>query len=256
MHEEDILTIERLAANAWRPEVEESLDGWRLRYTQGVTRRGNSVLAIQSGDEMPLDEKMSRVQDFYRKWGEPVCYQMTQAAQPSSLIPALNAQGYRDEFHTQVQIADLEHVLVQTQSSSPFKPYHEEKCFDAWLDLYVGTSGYDRHSTAMRRGILSRIEPAANFTLLTDGDDPAAVGLGVGDNGWVGVYCMVTAKAYRRQGAATQVLHELARWGKGKKASKMYLQVMEDNPDALALYAKSGFEFSYQYWYSHPGGER
>jgi GNAT superfamily N-acetyltransferase len=155
-----------------------------------------------------------------------------------------------------VQTADLAHVLEMTQSASPFGSHHEGQCFDAWLDLYVGTSGYDRHSTAMRRGILSRIEPAANFTLLTDGDDPAAVGLGVAERGWVGIYCMVTRKAYRRQGAATQVLHELARWGKEENASKMYLQVMEDNPHGLALYARAGFEFAYQYWYSSPGEKR
>jgi ribosomal protein S18 acetylase RimI-like enzyme len=256
MREEEIGDIERPAARAWRPEVEENLDGWRLRYTQGVTRRGNSVLAIESEGTMPLDEKLARVADFYRSWGEPVCYQMTQAAQPSNLISTLSSLGYQDDFHTQVQTADLEHVLEMTRSSSPFRPYHEGQCFDGWLDLYAVTSGYNGHSAAMRRGILSRIEPAANFTLLTDGDDPVAVGLGVADHDWVGIYCMVTTNAYHRQGAATQVLCELAKWGRGEKASKMYLQVMEDNPGGLALYAKAGFRFAYQYWYSYPGDER
>jgi GNAT superfamily N-acetyltransferase len=155
-----------------------------------------------------------------------------------------------------VQTAELAHVLEKTQSPSHFTAYHEGKCFEAWLDLYVETSGYDGHSIAMRRGILERIEPMANFMLLTDGDDPVAVGLGVSDGSWVGIYCMVTGEGYRRQGAATQVLHELATWGRGGKAWKMYLQVMEDNPEGLALYAKAGFKFAYQYWYSYPGEER
>ena len=31
--------IEELAANAWRPEIEQFVDGWRLRYSRGITRR-------------------------------------------------------------------------------------------------------------------------------------------------------------------------------------------------------------------------
>jgi ribosomal protein S18 acetylase RimI-like enzyme len=256
MRKERIVSIEKRAATAWQPAIEQTLDGWRLRYTRGVTRRGNSVFPIESWNSIPLKNKIAQVESFYTSWREPPCFQITKAAHPPDLIPTLKARGYQDDFHTQVQIADLERVLQMTQSTSPFKSHHEEKCFDAWLDMYVGTSGYDDHSATVRRRILARIKPSANFTFLSDGDDPVAVGLGVVDRGWVGIYCMVTANAYRRNGAATQVLHELARWGKSGKASKMYLQVMEDNPHALALYTRAGFEFAYQYWYAYTGGER
>jgi GNAT superfamily N-acetyltransferase len=256
MNKDKIIAIEKMAARAWRPELEETLDGWRLRYTQGITRRGNSVLAIETGSEMPLAEKLAGVEDFYKGWGEPVCYQNTKAAQPSNLVSTLSSLGYQDDFHTQVQTANLDKILETTEGAASYNTYHEDKLFDSWFDLYSGTWDYSDHSIAMRRGIFSRIIPAANFMLLTDGDAPVAVGLGVADGGWMGVYCMVTQEDYRRQGAATQVLHELAKWGKAQNASQMYLQVMENNPTGLALYDSVGFQFAYQYWYSYPGDER
>lgn len=242
--------IEELAANAWRPEIEQILDGWRLRYTQGITRRGNSVLPLESGDKIPLEEKIVAAEEFYSRWGEPPCFQMTEDAQPPGLIENLAARGYKDAYHTQVQIASLETALANTSPNPEYNAILKGELFDDWLKLYTQSSGYSGRSTAIRRGILSRIGARAGFVLLSHSDEPVAVGLSVMERGWVGVYCMVTQQAYRRQGAAVHVLHALATWGKQHNTENMYLQVMEDNPNALALYAKAGFEKRYTYWYS------
>ena len=42
----------------------------------------------------------------------------------------------------------------------------------------------------------------------------------------------------------------LADWGKAKGAGHVYLQVMDDNLPALALYDQLGFEHLYQYYYA------
>ena len=242
--------IEALAANAWQPEIEEPLDGWQMRYTQGITRRGNSVYPFDDEENLPLEEKLSVVEETYARWGEPPCFQMTQAAQPPGLVNALADRGYQDRFHTQVQTALIKDVLAKTSSRPEFDTIVEDKISEAWLIIYTQTSGYDEHSTAMRRGILSRIRPRAGFLLLSIDGYPAAVGLGVLERGWVGVYCMVTREEHRRKGAAVQILYTLAQWGERYNAENIYLQVMENNPNALTLYAKAGFEKLYQYWYS------
>ena len=60
---------------------------------------------------------------------------------------------------------------------------------------------------------------------------------------------MATQPAFRRQGAAGAILHALARWGQAHGATQIYLQVMQDNQPALALYAGAGFETLYRYHY-------
>ena len=223
---EKIKFIEELAANAWRPEIEEPLDGWQVRYTQGVTRRGNSVFPNEDKKNLPLGEKLDIVEETYMRWGEPPCFQMTKAAEPPELVEILAERGYKDNFHTQVQIALLEDVLAKTFSKPEFETIIEDKLSEAWLSLYTQTSGYDEHSTAMRRGILSRIGPRAGFVILSIEGDPAAVGLGVLEQRWVGVYCMVTREEHRRKGAANHVLNTLAEWGERCNADNIYLQVM------------------------------
>jgi ribosomal protein S18 acetylase RimI-like enzyme len=60
---------------------------------------------------------------------------------------------------------------------------------------------------------------------------------------------MVTQVAYRRRGLATALLHALAAWGQKCGASRAYLQVMQDNAPAQALYERVGFRTLYGYHY-------
>jgi GNAT superfamily N-acetyltransferase len=78
--------------------------------------------------------------------------------------------------------------------------------------LYALAEGLDEFAATMRRVILSKIEPVRGFVQVTIDDQPAAVGLGVVENGWLGIYCMSSRPAFRRRGAATAILRTLAIW--------------------------------------------
>ena len=54
---DQVRELEELAANAWPAGEVEELDGWRLRFNAGVTRRANSVWPNAAGDCLPLAEK-------------------------------------------------------------------------------------------------------------------------------------------------------------------------------------------------------
>jgi GNAT superfamily N-acetyltransferase len=118
-----------------------------------------------------------------------------------------------------------------------------------WLTTYCRADGYAGREVVAREAILGRIGQATGYALLERDGEPAAVGLGVLEQEWLGVFCMATCPEFRRQGAATAILHALARWGEQHAATRAYLQVMEDNPGALALYSGVGFETVYGYHY-------
>ena len=101
----------------------------------------------------------------------------------------------------------------------------------------------------MRQSILRRIAlPCGYVTLHRDGA-PIAVALGVVEAGWLGIFNLVTLPAYRRQGAARALLAALAAWAADQGAINAYLQVMERNAVARALYAAAGFTTAYGYHY-------
>lgn len=246
---EEIRLLEELAANAWPAEVVQVVDGWRLRYTYGATRRANSVWPNRSYGGMALEEKLRLVEDFYARYEAVTRVKMCPAAQPSNLDTWLERRGYVETDRVAVQTAAISDVLAKTQANWTFAVEINEGPSDTWLRTYHDGDGHDAHTTSVREGILKRIGPRTGFALLEIEGHAAAVGLGVVERGWVGVFCMVTSPEQRRRGAASTLLHALANWGRAHKANAMYLQVMEGNQAAIELYAKAGFATQYHYHY-------
>lgn len=241
--------IEDLAAGAWPAAVTEPLDGWLLRYTAGVTRRANSVHPNRCRGLVPLEEKLARVEAFYARCGLPTRFQLCPASRPGDLDGVLAARGYGTAGRTRVQTAPLP---VLRERARPH-PEHRITLLPAfaerWYSAYCHAEQPDEHTAAVRREIVRRIAGTLAFALLEAGGEPAALGLGIAQGEWLGVFSMATDPSFRRQGAATAVLHALAGWGEEQGARNAYLQVEASNSGALALYTRLGFDTLYEYWY-------
>lgn len=244
-----IQLLEELAANAWPAEVVQHVDGWRLRFNHNVTRRANSVNANQSGETLPLDEKLAIVEAFYHRRGCPPRIHICPATQPTYLDELLAGRGYRLDARTAIQLASLETVLARAQTRSDYTVTIGDTVTPGWFELFCYGEHVKPHTAEIRRGILQRIGPRAGFATVRRGDQPVAAGLGVVERGWLGLFSLVTHPDYRRRGAAQSLIHTLAGWGQTHQASQVYLQVMADNAPALALYDRLGFETLYHYHY-------
>ncbi len=245
---EPIRFIEELAANAWRPEIEQHIGGWRLRFSGGDSRRVNSVWPNRLPGPQPLEDYLALAEAFYHRLGIVPRFQVCPAAQPEDLFEVLAARGYTQTAHTTVMTASSD-VLVPVPRPASWALTGAEALTDEWFEVYTGFAGYSAESLPVRRGILSRIGPPAHFVLAHVDGIPAATGLGVAERGWMGVFCMVTDAGQRRQGLASAVIRALAYWGRSQGAENIFLQVMDDNPAAVRLYEKLGFTPFYQYAY-------
>lgn len=232
---------------AWPPAVVEDLDGWRLRYDHGVTQRANSVWPNEDRGRLSLEERLRAVGAFYRRRELPALYQISPPCLPSDLDAVLAGKGYRTIAPTSVQTALIDTVLTGTDRTEhvvSIDSFHDE-----WFEAYCEGASRDAYDATARRGILQRIVPATGYATLSSEGRPVAVGLGVAEAGWVGVFCMATLSAFRRQGAGAAVLRSLAEWGRQQGAEQVYLQVTEANLGARPLYARAGFETLYTYHY-------
>lgn len=244
--------IERCVLNAWPGQEVQALDGWRLRAAGGVTGRANSVWPNEHGSALSVADKLAEVEQFYSERGLTPRYQITPAAQPADLDDLLAQRGYQRISPTFVQTASLEVVLRSTPVLRLFPTFSVEVAeqFDEdWFRLYALVEEMDDYAATMRRVILSKIVPARGFVQVTIDGQPAAVGLGVVENGWLGIYCMSSLPAFRRRGAATAILRTLAIWAKMNDAQNAYLQVTQPNTAAQALYQGVGFTTLYPYHY-------
>jgi N-acetylglutamate synthase len=245
----DIYYLEELAANAWPAEVVQLVDGWRFRYTPGVSsRRVNSVWPNNSGRFLAVEQKLELVEAFYARRKLPARFQICPAAQPVDLDDILARRGYVTDASTFVQAARISDILGLSPNSETAVTLHTTlpDDFSKFQQRHYNLSPTQ---VAARKAAFHRIGPQPVFALANADGRTTGIGLGILERGWLGIFGMLTHPDMRRQGTATAVLHNLAQWGRTNGAEQAYLQVMGSNPQALSLYARAGFTTQYQYHY-------
>ncbi len=253
--QDEIDLIEAMARDAWPAAQADWVGGWLLRFTYGITRRANSVWPNADGDgvsAMRLDEKLNEAELFYAVYEMPARYQVSPSSRPADLDIALAMRGYQRSAQTAVQTAKLDVVLAETGRRLPpagLQVDVSEQGTQAWLQAYADFEKFGKRDAVVRSDIINRIRTKTGFALATVDGEPVALGLGVVNKDWLGIFSMSTDERMRRRGAATSIIHALANWAQLYGVRQSYLQVMTVNAPALALYERCGFSTLYHYHY-------
>ncbi len=244
---EQIRCVEACAANALPASHLQIVDGWRLRYNHGVTRRANSVLAEAHGDSS-LGEKFTLVDTFYRRFGVSPRFQITPVSQPNDLAEASRDYGYHHAESVDVLSAPLATLKRYAQATGEM-PNTSPTLGTTWFDLYSCIEPHEGFKAEVKKRMLTHLVTPALFLTAVDQGKPVAVALGVVERGHLGVFNVATHPDARRRGAATTMLACLAGWAERQGATNVYLQVSRDNVPAQTLYRQLGFSRLYQYHY-------
>jgi N-acetylglutamate synthase len=233
--------FDRLVAAAWPAPYTERLGGWRLRYAAGVTKRANSVLPL--ADPGDLGAAIRGAESFYAARGLPTLFSIGDGAWPG-LDGALGARGYEVVDPTLVMTADL----PAPPAAAP-PPEHAGASIDdapsrEWLDLWWSVSGRYADQLDVAGKILTGVP--ASYVRLAGGQ---AVGRGVAQGEWYGIYCMAVAPTARRRGLGRAVLRTLLAVARHQGARRAYLVVVERNAAARRLYEREGFRVAGRYHY-------
>jgi N-acetylglutamate synthase len=248
MESVDARLLDDLAGRATAPTTVEPLDGWQLRADEEAPfRRANSVLA--TGDVADLDDALRIVEDFYGSRGQPARFRISRASRPPELDAVLAARGYEIEAPVVVACSDAATVLARTDGNGHITKERDGAWGAAYGSLHDDDPGSRDRVLAYRRS-LDRLDcPTVAAVAPVDAARLLALGFGVAERGWTGIFGMGTRPEGRRQGAATAVLHTIAEWAVAQDAARLYLQVELDNAPARSLYARAGFVDAYRYHY-------
>jgi ribosomal protein S18 acetylase RimI-like enzyme len=240
--------IEELALNAW-PALQTVLyDGWILRFANGYTRRANSINPLFFST-LDVEEKIANCERLCARRGLGVVFKMTPANCPQDLDDILARCGYRQDALTSVQTLALDKLDTHVAGSFALA----ETPSTAWLDAFCRLSGTNAQRAATLRQILDNLVLQAGFASLCLDGRVIACGLSVVQDGFAGLFDIVTDAGFRNRGFGQQLVLGLLAWAREQGAHTAYLQVMLNNPPALRLYVKLGFEEAYRYWYRiHP----
>jgi GNAT superfamily N-acetyltransferase len=223
-------------------------DGWILRFSDGYTRRANSVnpLYPSSSDLAP---KIALCERLYRERGLPTVFKLTEASEPRDLEATLVERGYESVAQTGVYVTDL---------ADPTGPAGAE-VETAWSRTAEWREAFHRmHHVAPERQavhdrILASISLPTGFAVARQDGCIVGCALGVVQDEWLGAFDVVVDEACRRQGHGKRLMQGLSAWGRAMGARRAYLQVMRENAAALSLYERLGFQEAYSYWYRVSG---
>lgn len=212
----EIRNLEHAAALGWPGAEHQWRDGWLLRFGHGVTRRANSAVPVTYSSFSEVIEAIR----WYAERGAPALVSV-----PDRLfrLPA----GIATEAENLVMTTDIEPsgAAGVTVAATPD---------DAWLALY------------------QRDVPVDVLTAVVDGEvgfgsiDGAAVGrvaVTEAPDGtkWAGISAVRVSESQRRKGLARSLCAGLLDWAHRRGATRAYVQVVEENTAARALYESMGF---------------
>jgi ribosomal protein S18 acetylase RimI-like enzyme len=239
-----VMLLEELSLNAYPGVQMLHYDGWVLCLSPGRWRRSNSIQVLQPSI-LPLEQKIAYCEGVYTAQDKRTVFKLTRET-PLALEAALIERGYALDAETSVQTIALD----GTQSVAEFEGVTVTlEPEDAFTEPFFRI----HHMGDSDRGPWQRIQqgvlPLCGYMRLDSEGETAAVAIGVVERGWLGVFGVGVAPEQRRLGHARRIMQALQAWGAAQGAAHSYLQVMTDNPAALALYDQIGYREAYQYWY-------
>jgi len=237
--------LEEVSLNAWPALGSIMFDGWLLRFSSGYTKRANSVNIIGSSKKDPL-AKIKICEEHYQNQNLVPLFRLTDFNQPETLKDALLQMRYIEFEPTSVMVLNMDKFkFIPGRSSSDFK----SQVLDIWMDRYYSIGKFDQSRRSIHHSILKSIMPRKIFAELDHKGTVVSTGMAVLENYFAGLFDLFTFIDIRRQGFGTELLNGLLQWAKVNGAKWAYLQVVDNNDIAVAMYRKFGFKKVYSYSY-------
>lgn len=237
--------LEELAFAGWPALESRDVAGWRLRHSDGYTKRANSINALgQNAQTDPAT--IDSLESAYREHGRPPVWRLSPLA-PAAIGDVLAARGYQP----------IERSLVQVCPLSPsFAPAPEVRIHAqptaAWIEAFATYSPVrPEHRDTMRRMLVSIAAPVG-FAFVAEAAQPMAMAIGAVSGDHMGLFDVLVMPQARRRGLARKVTESLYAWAWSHGARFAYLQVVATNAAAMPLYAAQGFRTVYDYEYFVP----
>ena len=233
--------IEEASLNAWPALHQSFLDGWILRFARGFTKRSNSIVPLYPSLQ-PFPEKIRYCENLYAREQLQTVFRLTSIAQDSAILDqTLADRGYRMD--------ETSLVLSTPLIAQPLHPDLNMLTLEEWLSVYCELTGMPEPARSLHGLILKSIAGECGFGVLMAGDKPVACGLAVVERELVGLFDIFTHPHARNAGHGANIVKGLLAWAAGQGAARAYLQMVQDNHAAAALYESLGFQESYRYWY-------
>lgn len=239
-------SLDAIMSRGWRALAEEEISGWVCRFSEGVTRRANSVLPLA----VPVDVAgtIGEVEAAYRSRGLPPVFQISPDSLPHDLDARLAARGYALDSPTLVQLLRCEDFAQAAAGRPDPRIVFEDSPSAAWLGALWETEGPGSPAAQATCARILGNTPSVYASLVIGGRTHAVARMAlVGELG--GIYSVATREESRSLGYGRAVMLALVAEAGRRNLAALWLQVAADNSIAAGLYSSLGFESVSRYHY-------
>jgi GNAT superfamily N-acetyltransferase len=236
-----IAELEELSTRTWPPREIKTLGEWRIRISDGVTYRANSVFVAGpppfGNSGIAIDDAIGHVEKIYSDANLPPVFHLV-TPMYQEFVEYLLVKGWQEKVGAAFMVYDIG------------DPIHDVKILEdknvTLLNEDAPTSEFLALHNDEILGTIMNSYPARYLSFRKDGATVATARLAISDT-WAIVTRLIVSPSHRRQGLAELLMQAAISLAYDQGARKMSLQVDRSNPGALALYEKMGFRVHHTY---------
>ena len=236
-----IAELEALSTLTWPPREIKEMGKWRLRISDGVTYRANSVFVAGpppfGEPDVEIDNAIEQVEKIYAASQLPAVFHLITPIY-QQFADYLIAKGWKEKVGAAFMVCDItESVdITDTLNEKNLTLLNEDSPTPEFLAL---------HSDEILETIMNSY-PARYLSICIDGVTIATARMAISDS-WAIVTRLIVSESHRRQGLAELLMQACLGYSHAHGVEKMCLQVDRSNIGAQALYEKMGFRVHHTY---------
>ena len=246
------MEFQEFLINSWPAKHYYFLNGWILRFTEGVTSRANSVFPIQyTGTQKTLDSNIELVEKAYKAHNLEAVFTIPDFHEPKNLKEKLLKRGYKTYDHTIALGIRIDEIQTKTINND-FEYHIFNSRVKEISDFLARFSKWNEVEQNIIQEINQRIIiPKKCYMLTKYNNEVIGTLLAVlVSQGYLYIGDVFVHPDYRRQNIATSMLIRLIdEWAVANGVKCIWLQVEKVNTKALDLYHKLGMRKLYGYYY-------
>jgi ribosomal protein S18 acetylase RimI-like enzyme len=248
----NVREFQRVLLNSWPAKDYFFLNGWILRFNDGVTSRANSVIPLNyNGNRKMINNDIDIVEKAYLRYKLPPIFTMHDYYKPCWLHKELEERGYQPFSYTCTMGAFLHSLVFNTTNEKFSYHFYAERT----RDFSIFLAKYSKRSIEEQKilkDLTSRIIiPRKCFIVAKHQEKVIGTLMGVlNPYGYLYLADIVVDPEYRREGIANSMINmAINKWTFQNGVNIIWLQVEVDNTPAINLYRKIGMKKIYNYHY-------
>ncbi|MFX0106276.1 MAG: GNAT family N-acetyltransferase, partial [Candidatus Hodarchaeota archaeon] len=250
---EEIIFLQEILMNSWPADHYYFLNGWILRFNEGVTARANSVLPLNyKGGLNTIDMDIIFVEKAYQAYNLPAIFTMPDFFEPNNLDTKLLEHGYQ-------QLGCITHTLIASVQNLRNETINEDftylfysKRVKEFSNFLATFSNRDHEAQKVLDALSNRIViPQKRFIITKLENKVVGTLMGILDlHGFLYIADVLVDPDVRRQKISTSMFFKIIKdWGIPNGVKTIWLQVESENKEAIDLYKKLGLVKAYSYYY-------